>query len=286
MPITLTSTNPAGPSNSTIVATVDKGGGIGHIQLVTMGDGTTEALRLNDSAAPTLTTLPALMIGSVRKDSATALAGTDGDISVLQVNSTGSLRVDVTAIASMAAITTSVTPGTSAAHLGKAEDAAHSSSDTGVMALSVRTDTPSQRAGTDGDYATINTNASGAVWTTPALDIKQGATPYTLVSAASNNATSLKASQGVVTMLYAYNRSSSEKYVKLYNKATAPAPASDSGLLLASIPVPPSGGVVLPIDASGLQFGTGIGFAIVGSYEVSDNTSVAAGDVILSMGYK
>lgn len=57
-----------------------------------------------------------------------------------------------------------VVPGTSAISLGKAEDAAHASGDTGVMLLSKRTDTAATSAGTDGDYATINTDGNGATW--------------------------------------------------------------------------------------------------------------------------
>jgi hypothetical protein len=285
MPITLTSTSPAGPANATIIATADKGAS-GHVQFVTLGDGSVEAVRINDAVAPALTTLPALMIGAIRKDTGTALAGTDGDISVLQVNSSGSLRVDVTTpTLAVSTIGTSIVPGTSATHLGKAEDAVHASGDTGVFALAVRTDTPTQRAGSDSDYSPFATNSSGALWVSKIVDPAQGVTPYTLVSAATNNATSVKASAGVVTHIYAYNRSSSEKYVKLYNKASAPSPASDSSLLVHNIPVPPSGGVVVPLEP-GLRFSTGIAFAIVGSYETSDNTSVAAGDVILNLSYK
>lgn len=68
-------------------------------------------------------------------------------------------------LASIGAISTSVTPGTSAAHLGKAEDAAHTTGDTGVMALCVRSATPTDRSvgGTDGDYEPCAVDASGRV---------------------------------------------------------------------------------------------------------------------------
>lgn len=56
---------------------------------------------------------------------------------------------------------TSVTPGTAAASLGKAEDAVHASGDTGIMALAVRKDTASALAGTDGDYIPLVVDASG-----------------------------------------------------------------------------------------------------------------------------
>jgi hypothetical protein len=68
-------------------------------------------------------------------------------------------------LASIGAISTSVTPGTSAAHLGKAEDAAHATGDVGVAMLGVRTDTTStQPASAAGDYATVAVDAFGGVY--------------------------------------------------------------------------------------------------------------------------
>ncbi|HVR65135.1 MAG TPA: hypothetical protein VMT98_00735, partial [Verrucomicrobiae bacterium] len=55
-------------------------------------------------------------------------------------------------IGSLAAITTSVTPGTAAANLGKAEDAPHASGDVGVMMLGIRSDTAATPVSADGDY--------------------------------------------------------------------------------------------------------------------------------------
>lgn len=65
--------------------------------------------------------------------------------------------------ASAAAIT-SVTPGTGATNLGKAEDAVHASGDVGVMALTVRADTAAATAGTTGDYQSQITDALGLTW--------------------------------------------------------------------------------------------------------------------------
>lgn len=58
---------------------------------------------------------------------------------------------------------TSVVPGTSATSLGKAEDAAHSSGDTGVMALAVRSDAGGAIAGADGDYTPLQVDSSGSL---------------------------------------------------------------------------------------------------------------------------
>jgi hypothetical protein len=54
--------------------------------------------------------------------------------------------------------------GTAAASLGKAEDAAHASGDTGVMLLAVRKDTAAALAGADGDYIPLIVGADGRLW--------------------------------------------------------------------------------------------------------------------------
>lgn len=58
----------------------------------------------------------------------------------------------------------SIIPGVGATNLGKAEDAAHTTGDIGVMILTKRTDTAATSAGTDGDYATLNTDNTGRLW--------------------------------------------------------------------------------------------------------------------------
>ena len=72
----------------------------------------------------------------------------------------GSLTVDGSVSIS------ALTPGTGATSLGKAEDAAHTSGDVGVMALAVRNDAGAALAGTDGDYIPLSTNNLGALRTT------------------------------------------------------------------------------------------------------------------------
>lgn len=55
----------------------------------------------------------------------------------------------------------SVIPGTGATNLGKAEDAAHTTGDVGVMALGVRQDGRAAMAGASGDYIPLSINAEG-----------------------------------------------------------------------------------------------------------------------------
>jgi hypothetical protein len=69
--------------------------------------------------------------------------------------------VDVTTVGT-------ITPGTGATNLGKAEDVAHAGGDVGVMALAVRLDTPVSGANASGsaDYVPMITDSFGKLWTT------------------------------------------------------------------------------------------------------------------------
>jgi len=64
---------------------------------------------------------------------------------------------------------TAVVPGTSATSLGKAEDAAHSSGDTGVQLLAVRQSSPANLSDTNGDYEPLQVSA-GRLWVSAVLD--------------------------------------------------------------------------------------------------------------------
>lgn len=93
--------------------------------------------------------------------------------SEVQVDVVGSLPAGTNAIGKLAANSgvdigdtdvTSVVPGTAATNLGKAEDAAHSTGDVGVMSLSVRNDVLAPLAGSDGDYTPPQVDALGATY--------------------------------------------------------------------------------------------------------------------------
>lgn len=126
--------------------------GSAAIDGVTPGVGST-SLGKTEDAPHTSGDVGVMMLG-VRNDSLAALADTNKDYAPLQVNSTGALYCDVTA----------VVPGTGATSLGKAEDAQHVSGDTGVMALAVRNDTLAALATTSKDYAPLQVNANGALY--------------------------------------------------------------------------------------------------------------------------
>jgi len=103
--------------------------------------------------------------------------GSDGDPHIVEHSTT--LLAGSSAVGKLAANSgvdigdvdvTSLVPGVAATSLGKAEDAAHTTGDTGVFVLTKRTDTAAASPGTDGDYASLNTDANGKVWTRSAKD--------------------------------------------------------------------------------------------------------------------
>lgn len=85
----------------------------------------------------------------------------DGTDQVL-VNASGEMQVS--------SAVTDVVPGVGATNLGKAEDAAHSSGDVGVMPLAVRNDDLATLAGADGDYAPLQVTQNGALLMCPAAN--------------------------------------------------------------------------------------------------------------------
>lgn len=56
-----------------------------------------------------------------------------------------------------------IVPGTNPTNLGKAEDAAHTTGDTGVLALGVRSNTAGVKTDVDGDYHAILLDSTGRV---------------------------------------------------------------------------------------------------------------------------
>ena len=105
-----------------------------------------------------------------------------------------------------------------------------------------------------------------------------------LISAATTNATSVKASAGQVGhMMVSNNHATNLAYFKLYNKASAPTVGTDTPV--ATIVIPAARSVIIPFSAVGARFSTGIAYAITGGMAVSDTTAVAAAQVGISINY-
>ena len=107
-------------------------------------------------------------------------------------------------------------------------------------------------------------------------------TGFRLLSAASTNATSLKASAGTLYVLYAVNLNAAVRYLKLYNKASAPTVGTDTPVATLPIPASTTGaGFVLDLGP-GFDFATGIAYATTTGVADADTGAVAANEIILA----
>ncbi len=113
-----------------------------------------------------------------------------------------------------------------------------------------------------------------------------------VISAATTNATPVKASAGQVYSLYVANVSTgSVRYLKLYNKASAPTVGTDTPVM--TIPIPGTSitgaagaGVVIDTGGMGIAFATGIAFALTTGVADADTGAVAANEIVVNLLYK
>ena len=102
---------------------------------------------------------------------------------------------------------------------------------------------------------------------------------YTLTTAATTNATSVKTAAANITAITYNNMSASVQYIKLYNKASAPTVGTDIPVM--TIPVPANSFYVQELGIMGLRFSTGLAFAITGAQADTDTTAIAAGSKLV-----
>jgi hypothetical protein len=103
------------------------------------------------------------------------------------------------------------------------------------------------------------------------------------ISAATTNATAVKASAGKVFGWYLYNDGAAEAYLKIYNKATAPTVGTDTPVLVIPIPAGSAANVEF---TQGIAFATGIATALTTGFADADTTAVAAGQCIVNLFFK
>ena len=107
-----------------------------------------------------------------------------------------------------------------------------------------------------------------------------GTTQTSVNSAASTNAAVAKASAANLYCAMINNTTAAAKFVRFYNKATAPTVGTDTPVLV--ITVPANSSKEIEFGQLGKRFATGLGHAITNAAGVLDATVVAAGDVQLS----
>lgn len=108
-------------------------------------------------------------------------------------------------------------------------------------------------------------------------------TAFHLISNASNNARVVRGGPGFVAALWATNTNAAIRFLKFFDVAINPIPATDQPIFVCGIPggaaAGAGGALAIP---GGLRFGRGIGFALVTGAADFNDGAVAAGEIVIS----
>lgn len=95
-------------------------------------------------------------------------------------------------------------------------------------------------------------------------------------AAASTNATSAKASSGDLHKVFGYNAAAAARYLKVYDKATAPTVGTDAPVLTLALAPTAS----FAFDIGGYPFSAGIAYALTTGAADADVGALTAADVV------
>lgn len=108
---------------------------------------------------------------------------------------------------------------------------------------------------------------------------------HSRLASADINATVVKAAKATLYAFQFFNNTAAAKYVKLYNKAAAPAPAADAALIVRRLVIPANGILSFHAEEGLGAFTSGLAYAITGAIADTDTTAVAAADVAVNIDY-
>jgi hypothetical protein len=109
-----------------------------------------------------------------------------------------------------------------------------------------------------------------------------GCSIYRSISLVTSPGICIKASAGQVYGWYIANNASSVRYVKFYNKATAPTVGTDTPVMTLAVPANAAANVAYP---HGIAFATGIGIGATTGVADNDTTAPSANDVIVNINW-
>jgi hypothetical protein len=246
-------------SDSTGVLSIDDNG-----SSITVDNAGTFAVQASGVAAENAAVSGNPVLSGGRYDS-TPRTLDDGDVGAIAMNADGSVQVSIS--------------GGYGSVLG-------GGTESGALRVTIASDSTGLISVDDnGGSLTVDNGGTFATQVTSATT--GGATPGRLISAASTNATSIKASAGTLYSLSITNVNAAICYVKLYNKASAPTVGTDTPVLVYGVPGNAAGaGHAVPVPTCGIAFSTGIALAITTGAADSDTGAVAANEVAIGYSYK
>lgn len=185
---------------------------------------------------------------------------------------------------------TSVTPGTGASNLGKAEDAAHASSDVGVPSLFVVETTSGGTSATDGDYAVGTLNSDGAQRVQIVPHTTGGLSVYRNLDIDETTGTTTQQLKGSAGVLYSCaitnDTAATKEYVKFYNAVSLTGSAAGTETPVITLPIAGATTIILNFGASGYAFDTGMTLAATTGIADADTGAPAANAVVVNCFYK
>jgi len=304
------------PAGSNVIGGVTQSGSwsvsVTGTPTVTVSNSTIAVTQSGTWNIGSIATLPSLpsgsnVIGGVTQSGTwnVGISGTPtvtvGNASIPVTDNGGSLTVDGTV-----SVGTSVTPGTGATDLGKAEDAPFASGDTGVAMWAVRNDAAATAlTSANADYSPIAVDSYGRQFVTGSVSVGgtvnvsaadktakvrsdelQTVNTYRRISTATTNSALAASSSGYQVRLHGYymsNTSSFVRYVKLYDVISAPSVGSNTPVMTIAIPGNGAANVGFPF---GPTFSNGLGIGITTGSSDSDTGTPGAGEVIVHLFYE
>jgi hypothetical protein len=111
-----------------------------------------------------------------------------------------------------------------------------------------------------------------------------GATPFSIVSAATTNQTLVKSSPGLISSLHVINLNAAVRYIKFYDMQKSPTAGAGTPVARLAIPAATTGaGFAFTLPAP-LIFLNGIAFTLVTGAADTDSSAVAANEIIVTLG--
>jgi hypothetical protein len=256
---------------------------------------------VNDADVASGKPIPVQLRGSDGTDRSNALPVSQSGTWTVQPGNTANTtawKVDGSAVTQPVSGTVGIS-GTIAITANSAVNVAQINGVTPLMGNGV-TGTGSQRVTIASDNTAFAVNAvQSGTWNTNALPAGTstigdvgfaaratgGLTIGRVISAASTNATSIKASAGRLHTIAAFNVNAAARYLKIYNKASAPTVGSDTPVLTFAIPGN-TAAAGFTIDSSiGWALSTGIAIALTTGITDADTGAVAASEIAVNLGY-
>lgn len=269
----------------TAVTTVTTVSAVTTVNALIPGTGATNLGKAADAIAGATDTGVAPL--AIRDDALAAITPIEGDYAPLRVDANGALWVVVNGTLTVGshAVTNAGTFAVQAAQSGTWTVQPGNTANTMAWLVTGTGGTfPATQSGT-WTVQPGNTPNTTAWLTSDRPATSGGLTIHRTISAATTNATSVKASAGQVYELFVTNINAAVRYLKLYNKASAPTVGTDTPVLTLAIPGNTAGAGFSKHVPNGYAFSLGIAFALTTGVADADTGAVAASEIVVNLGF-